>query len=208
MTNEDFIPGVTERELNGPASELGVYIVVPGLPGRLAGSAAPRGESVIRFLDQPSFAETRAARYTPENILHATEGFHAFEGTDSRRFDISGKFFCQQEIDILINNQILNLVRSLVMPDYNKTGAPPTPIKLFAYGTKNIHALPCLVNSYNMNWPNDVDYVTTEKGGEGKIAMPVVFDLSISMVEQHSITQLRKFNLDDFRGGTMVISGF
>ncbi len=200
-----FDPGIAKREVNGPGPDLGVYIVVPNLPGR-QDDFPPVGESIIRFVDQPAIVETRQARYTPENLLHSPEGFHAYEGTDSRQFDIEGKFFCSIEAEIGVNNQILQIMRSLVMPDYNKTGAPPTPVKLFAYGTKNIHALPCLVRSYTMNYPNDVDYVVDR--GNPDITMPVVFTLGISLIEQHSISQLRQFTLDDFRVGAMVAKGF
>jgi len=211
MPDEEFIPrgnvaGPKSEELNGPASELGIYIIVPSLPGRPAQNA-PIGETIIRFLDQPTLTESRAARYQPESLLHAPESFHAYEGTDQREFSIDGRFFCRNEAEIETNNTILHVVRSLVMPDYNTTGAPPTPVKLYAYGRKNIYALPCLVKSYTMNYPNDVDYVVSSQT-QGKVTMPVVFSLSLTLTEQHSIAQLRKFNLDDFRAGAMVNSGF
>ena len=206
MPDENFIPGITDKDLNGPGPELGVYIIVPKLPGR-PDSSSTIGETIIRFIDQPALVETRSARYTPENLLHSTESFHAFEGTDSREFQIEGKFFSEREGDIEVNNQILHVMRSLVMPDYNKTGAPPTPVRLFAYGTKNIHALPCLVKTYTMNYPNDVDYVVSNQT-QGAVTMPIVFTLSLNLVEQHSISQLREFSLDDFRTGAMVAQGF
>lgn len=197
----------TDDELNGPGPELGVFIVVPAAPGSLISDAAPIGRTIIRFKDQPTLSETRAARYTTETILHAPEGFNSYEGSDQRTFEIAGKFFCRDDRDIVTNNNVLQVVRSLVMPDYNRTGAPPTPIELHAYGAKNIHALPCLVNSYAMNYPNDVDYVVSN-ALETEITMPIVFDLTISLTEQHSIAQLRKFNLQDFRAGKMVGQGF
>ena len=139
-------------------------------------------------------------------IQPAPESFHAYEGTDSRQFNIEGKFFCSWEGEVGVNNRVLQVIRSLVMPDYNKTGAPPTPVKLFAYGSQNIHALPCLVKSYTMNYPNDVDYVIDIE--DKNLTMPSVFTLGVSLIEQHSIHELRKFSLDDFRIGAMVNRGF
>jgi len=206
MPAEEFVPGVTDRNLNGPGPELGVYIIVPKLSGR-PDSPAPVGETIIRFIDQPSLTENRSANYTATSLLHSPESYNAYEGTTQREFSIEGRFFSQNEGDIEINNQILHVIRSLVMPDYNGTGAPPTPVKLFAYGTKNIHALPCLVKSYNMAYPNDVDYVVSNQT-QGDVTMPIVFTLGMALVEQHSVTQLREFSLDDFRTGTMVGKGF
>ena len=206
MPAEEFVPGITDQNLNGPGPELGVYIIVPKLAGRLD-SPAPVGETIIRFIDQPSLVESRSANYTATSLLHSPEAYNAYEGTAQREFTIDGRFFSQNAGDIEINNQILHVIRSLVMPDYNNTGAPPTPVKLFAYGTKNISALPCLVKTYTMNYPNDVDYVVSNQT-QGDVTMPVVFTLSMNLVEQHSVTQLREFSLDDFRTGVMVAKGF
>ncbi len=195
------------EDLNGTGPDLGVFIVIPAIPDFATEFNAPYGRTIIRFLDQPTLAESRAARYTTETILHAPEGFNSFEGTDQRTFEISGKFFSRNTKDIVTNNQVLQVVRSLVMPDYNNTGAPPTPVELHAYGAQNIHALPCLVRSYNMTYPNDVDYVVSDDGPV-QVTMPIVFELSISLTEQHSIAQLRKFDLGDFRSGKMVGQGF
>lgn len=195
------------EELNGPGPDLGVFIVIPAVPGSLFTQSAPIGQTIIRFLDQPTLSESRAARYSTETILHTPEGFNSYEGTDQRTFEIAGKFFCRNDKEIVTNNKVLQVVRSLVMPDYNRTGAPPTPIELHAYGAQNIFALPCLVRSYNMTYPNDVDYVVSNEG-ETDVTMPIVFDLTISLTEQHSIAQLRKFNLQDFRDGRMVGQGF
>lgn len=197
----------SNQELNGAGPELGVFIVIPAVPSFAPQLNAPFGTTIIRFLDQPTLAESRAARYATETILHTPENFNSYEGTDQRTFELTGKFFCRNNRDIKINNQVLQVVRSLVMPDYNATGAPPTPVELHAYGSHNIHALPCLVRSYTMNYPNDVDYVVSTSG-EGDITMPIVFDLGISLTEQHSVAQLRKFDLADFRNGTMVGQGF
>lgn len=197
----------SNQELNGAGPELGVFIVVPAVPGFASEFNAPFGQTIIRFLDQPTLSESRAARYATETILHSPEGFNSYEGTDQRTFELAGKFFCRNDREIRINNKVLQVIRSLVMPDYNSTGAPPTPVELHAYGSHNIHALPCLVRSYSMNYPNDVDYVVSGEG-KGDITMPIVFDLTISLTEQHSVAQLRKFDLADFRNGTMVGQGF
>ncbi len=202
----EYADGQKDNNLNGPGPELGVYIVVPRLPGR-TDETAPLGETTIRFIDQPALTESRSARYQPESLLHAPEAFNAYEGTDQREFQIEGRFFCQNEGDVEANNAILHVLRSTVMPDYNRTGAPPTPVRLFAYGKHNIHSLPCLVKTYTMNYPNDVDYIVSNQT-QGDVTMPVIFTLSVTLAEQHSISELRQFTLDDFRAGKLVQSGF
>jgi hypothetical protein len=182
-------------------SEDWVFIEVPPTPG------GGNGTFFIRFRDQPTLTESRQAKYSPETILHGIEGFNAYAGTEQRTFELEGRFFCDNEEEIHINNQILHVVRSLVMPDYNGTGAPPTPIRLHAYGRLNIHSLPCLVTQYSMVYPNDVDYVVSTNSTE-KVIMPMVFTLSISLTEQHSVANLREFTLDKFRRGELVKEGF
>jgi len=192
-----------DRSMNGTGPELGIYIIVPALPNNGPNPEKVNKEVIIRFLDQPSFNETRAAKYQPESLLHAPESFNAYEGTEQRQFQIEGKFFCETDEDVITNNKILQVVRSLIMPDYNDTGAPPTPIRLYAYGSHNFKGVPCLVANYSMDWPNDVDYAVN-----GEITMPMVFTLGITMIEQHSIRSLRSFSLSDFRTGKMTGRGY
>jgi len=200
---EPNAPDIGETSTGGRApSEDWVFLEVPPTPGDTVSSTF-----FIRFRDQPTLAESRQAKYSTETILHGIEGFSAYAGTDQRTFELEGRFFCDNEEEILVNNQILHVVRSLVMPDYNGTGAPPTPVRLHAYGRLNIHSLPCLVTQYSMNYPNDVDYVTSNQGTE-KVIMPMVFTLSLTLLEQHSVTNLREFNLDKFRRGELVKEGF
>lgn len=206
MPEPDLDYGMKDFAADRSSSEDWVFLEVPPTPGN-DDATGPTSVFFIRFRDQPVLTESRAARYSTETILHGIEGFSAFAGTDQRSFELDGRFFCGNEEDIATNNQILHVVRSLVMPDYNGTGAPPTPVRLHAYGRLNIHSLPCLVKSYNITYPNDVDYVTSAAGTE-KIIMPVVFTLQISLMEQHSVANLRKFSLNKFRKGELVKEGF
>lgn len=192
---------MANNDLNGPGHDLGVYIIIPAVPG--SSDTGVLGESVLHFLDQPVISESRSAQYEAESLLHAPESFHAYTGTDQREFQIEGKFFCRNNADAITNNELISVVRSLVLPDYGKSGAPPTPVKLYAYGARHLHGVPCLVNSYSFDFPNDVDYITT-----GTISIPVVFSISITLTEQHSVAELRNFSLADFRSGYMTSKGF
>lgn len=182
----------------------GVYIIVSAVPGQKSGID---GEVVIRFRDQPVLNESRSARYEPESLLHAPESYNAYAATEQREFSLDGRFFTRNYNDAKENNQIINVVRSLVLPDYNATGAPPTPVRLYAYGSSHIYNLPCLVRGYSLDYPNDVDYVQYYSG-EHDIIVPTIFTISFTLVEQHSVKALREFSLSDFRKGDMVLKGF
>lgn len=192
---------MAEHELNGPGHDLGVYVIIPAVPGSTEGGVL--GETVLRFLDQPVLQESRGAQYEAESLLHAPESFQAYTSTEQREFTIDGRFFCRNEADVQTNSNIINVVRSLVMPDYNNSGSPPVPVKLYAYGTWHLHGLPCLVKSYDFTFPNDVDYISING-----ISMPVIFNIALTLSEQHSVKQLRSFSLADFRAGDMVSQGF
>jgi len=192
---------MAQTKLNGEERKLGIYIVIPAVPG--SDKTGVLGESVLRFVDQPVLSESRAAAYEAESLLHSPESFSAYTSTEQREFTLESRFFCRNTDDARANNTIINVVRSLVMPDYNKSGSPPTPIKLYAYGSWHIHGLPCLVTSYSFDFPNDVDYITTED-----FSVPVIFNLSITLKEQHSVKQLRQYSLAEFRKGEMVAKGF
>lgn len=194
------MPGTTLPE--GYAD--GIFIKIPSVPGEGVFHQLA-GPQTLYFPDQPELTESREAEYVPESLLHANESFNAYQNTTQRKWTIASKFFVRNDLDAINNNNIIHVVRSLVTSDYNNTGAPPVPVRLYAYGEHHLYNVPCLVTGYNFTFAKDVNLYTYRDRG---IVIPIVFELSVDLTEQHSIEELRKFSLADFRNGYLVKSGF
>lgn len=80
-------------------------------------------------------------------------------------------------------------------------GAPPDILSLSAYGDYNIKDIPVVLTDLSIEWPNDVDYITTENGEP----FPVIMHIgSLSLKEARSAREYSGFDIVAYRGGDMV----
>jgi hypothetical protein len=67
--------------------------------------------------------------------------------------------------------------------------------------------LPIIIKSYNIDMPENVDYVEVKPDG-GNAWIPSVFNITISCIIQNIPNRWRsQFNLDSFRDGSLLKSG-
>lgn len=89
-------------------------------------------------------------------------------------------------------------------------GAPPDVLYLTAYSdardkggeldrVTNIFRIPVVVTALTINYPNDVDYIPTIEGQP----FPIIMGLSVSLTESHSPREFEKFDLFQYREGTL-----
>jgi hypothetical protein len=98
-------------------------------------------------------------------------------------------------------------------------GAPPEVLYLSAYsmdvgyenagvekpGTakwkiaQHLNRIPVVIQQLTIPYPNDVDYINTVDG----VAIPIIMNLDISLIETHSPNSYSDFSLDDFRAGRL-----
>ena len=95
----------------------------------------------------------------------------------------------------------------------NYLGSPPPVLLLSAYsrlgvsgnvGTGSIGHLkkiPVVIESLNINYPSEVDYIPTE--GVSPTPMPTIMTVDISLIEAHSPNELERFNLQQFKRGEL-----
>lgn len=97
-------------------------------------------------------------------------------------------------------------------------GAPPMVLYLYAYSTSandtrqqrgnvNINRIPVVITSLSINYPKDVDYISTEDpenpttGGE---PFPVLLEVNVDLVETHSPREYERFKISDYYSGKLV----
>jgi hypothetical protein len=85
-------------------------------------------------------------------------------------------------------------------------GLPPPVLLLSGYGNYMFNDLPVIVKSHSFTLDQNVDYITVSTAG-GKARLPAVLNISVSLVVQHTPTDMRKnFDLDQFRTGALMRS--
>lgn len=90
-------------------------------------------------------------------------------------------------------------------------GAPPDVLYLYAYSSEasrmsgelvNINKIPVVIDSLNISYPDDVDYIPTDQ--QNAEPFPVRMEVSIALVETHSPVEYERFSLADFKNGKLV----
>ncbi|MNY43986.1 hypothetical protein D3C86_1789750 [compost metagenome] len=86
--------------------------------------------------------------------------------------------------------------------DSNK-GLPPPQVLLDGYGTHMFNGLSVIVKNYEVQLPDDVDYVTVSSAG-GISKVPTVTTLTVLVTVQQTPAKARSFNWDSFASGELM----
>jgi hypothetical protein len=166
------------------------------------------GDTVV-FHVSPVIDESRSANYEHVAPVHHPGTIQVYKNSESRQFNISGKFISRTAAEASQNIEFLNWIRGWVMPYYgqgtagssesNRLGGPPDILVLDVYGDKNITNVPVVLTSYHWVYPDNVDYIPSAEG----IPFPVIMDVSLSVIESYSPEQFSNFDLTAYRSGDM-----
>ena len=160
--------------------------------------------AIVRFEATAPISESRVANYEGFNIVHLPTSLWAYRNTNGRHFSVSGKLVSRTPNEATANAGYLTTVRSWLLPDFGNSGAPPPLVFLSGYSNNQITEVPCIVLSYNWNFPEDVDYIwgTAEP-------MPVIGVLSIELEEAYSAEQItgQEWMISPQSGGSFSQSG-
>jgi hypothetical protein len=160
----------------------------------------------VKFIASPRVGESRQASYTEVNITHHPGSILKYDKTSSRSWTVGVRLISRTQQEASDNQKILNTVRAWVMPYYGAgtaksspelLGAPPPVLRFSGYGKKNISPVPVVLESYNTNWPNDIDYIPTLEGEP----FPVIMELDLNLKESYSPAEYSSFDLAAYKTG-------
>lgn len=95
------------------------------------------------------------------------------------------------------------------------SGSPPDVLKLYAYSDSsksthshsmtNLHAVPVIIESLNIPYTSEVDYIPTDPTDNGipSVPFPTSMLVEISLQETHAPKEFSKFKLEDFKKGKL-----
>lgn len=94
-------------------------------------------------------------------------------------------------------------------PDFGTEllGAPPEVLYFSAYSKGNggvqtrehISRVPVVIQTLNIPYPSDVDYILSESG----VPMPTIMTIDVTLLETHSAQEYERFSLEHYKKGTL-----
>jgi hypothetical protein len=165
----------------------------------------------IIFPYTPVVSFEQAVSYNNVQPTHANTDYYIYQNTPSVRFTIQAQFSAQTQEEAKYLLAAMHFFRAATKmrfgaTDDNRGHAPPV-LKLTGYGAAMIQDLPIILLSFNMDLPNNVNYVSvhTELGEQW---VPALTTFNVSCVVQQTPAQHRDvFNWDEFASGKLLGSG-
>jgi hypothetical protein len=183
--------------------------------GRMNANSDPRSttkgtKNTITWPSTPKISQTIEVNYSTWELQHTNYQPSAFGNRSTPTVTISGQWFSRDEEEAKRTLNAIHLLRSATSMYYGrndpKKGTPPPIGRLNAFGLYN--NTPVVVKTFQYDFPNDVDYISTDMFN-GKQAIPVLFEMSVSLIIQVNIIEaVKEYTLGKFVSGDVLGRGY
>ena len=172
----------------------------------LNGKGGPLFSSVI-FEATPDMSESGSTILVDIGDIRAAASIVFYMGSPSRMFSLNARFISRTAAEATQNNTYLNILKAWRMPVLGKGegigGAEPETLRLFAYGNV-IRGIPVMVQSLNVEYSSEVDYLQTKDANGVAIWVPIVQNVSIGLKEVRSSDDLATFDYASYKSGQLI----
>lgn len=178
-------------------------------------TSQPFNETVV-FEVMPTISESRNVTYEEFSPLHHPGEIIKYKSTASRSWQVSTKLISRNSDEATKNLKIINIIRAWAMPFYGLgterdkstnqfLGGPPPILTLSAYGKMMIGPVSCVLESYNWEFPNTIDYLPAFPDGPNNTPtpFPVILGISLNLKESLSPAEFSGFDLVKYKNGEM-----
>ena len=197
----------------------------------------------LLFPYTPTINDTATVNYEHYDPVHTNQPFAAFKSVAPKDITIIGTFTAMNQDEAVYCLAAIHFLRTVTKMYFglggtqgssqdlfsfrgvNLRGTPPPILLLNGYGTAIYHNVPVIVTTYNVELPQDVDYIQVKtRSGITRINtdertatrlssditawVPARFIISLTLQVQNTPDRLRRhFNLNDFRTGNLIKRG-
>lgn len=156
----------------------------------------------------PSISESHGASYESVDLLQHPGEILKYKSTSARAWGLTADLVSRTSQEATRNKEIINLIRSWLMPFYgngtadsyaSRLGAPPQVIELSGFGTKMIGPVTCVLENFSWTFENNMDYIPTEAGEP----FPVLVKASLNFKETWTPREFTNFDLMKYRAGEL-----
>ena len=165
----------------------------------------------------PTINTNVTVEYATTGIVNSPYQYNNYVRGQNPSITVSGQFSANtvQEATLLL--AILQFLRSVTKQRFGTSeylpGSPPQVCYFTAYGKYMFKNVPVVIQNFNMDLPETVDYVYVpnpyESNREDKTGVPTLMTISITFLIQYKPSDVRKeFNMRDFTQGKLSNKGY
>ena len=159
------------------------------------------------FPFNPTILFGNSANYTAISPTHTNYPYYAYENSQVDAITIAGEYYSENESDGLYWIAVLHYLRTMTKMFYGGgelSGTPPLLTRLNGYGKHVLNNIPCVITTFSVDLPADVDYlqVITPDGTPNYV--PTRAQVNVTVQPQYSRLTQSKFDLKKFANGDFV----
>jgi hypothetical protein len=165
----------------------------------------------------PTINTNVSVEYATTGIVNSPYQYNNYIRGQAPSITVSGQFSANtvQEATLLL--AILQFLRSVTKQRFGTSeylpGSPPQVCYFTAYGKYMFKNVPVVIQNFNMDLPETVDYVYVpnpyESNREDTTGVPTLMTISITFLVQYRPSDVRKeFNMRDFTQGKLSNKGY
>lgn len=167
----------------------------------------------IIFPFTPAISYNNQASYTSLAPTHSNFNNYFFKNAQTSAIQITGKFTCQNEYEGSLILAVQHLCRALTKMRWGDdigAGTPPPVCRLMAYGNSMLNNVPVAVQSWKLDYPDNVDYIQVGDGIKdyGVNFVPVMCTLSMELIPMYSRAEQLAYSVDKFANGRLADKGY
>lgn len=166
----------------------------------------------------PSIIVQNSADYQMLSPIHNNYPYPVYQGSRVDQFTISGDFVVETQQEARYWIGAVHYLRSITKMDYGNQGSgePPPVVKLNGYGEYVFNNVPVVVQSFQIDLPNNVDYISTSLSvvgrqgefGNGAVSqVPTQSLITVTVIPAYSRSTVANFSLQKFINGDYVSQG-
>lgn len=162
------------------------------------------GGVVFPFTPQITFSTS--ASYNEIEPTHSNYPFQAYANSKVEDITINGDFANQTEIDAQYFIAAMTFFKTATKMFYGQganAGNPPIICHLSGLGSQMFDRVPIVITSFNLDLPNDVDYIRYTSGND-VTWVPTLVSVNLQVRPIYNRAQLRQFSLQQYAQGNMI----
>jgi hypothetical protein len=146
------------------------------------------------------------ANYTNVDTVHSNYPYYAYKNSTVEEIQIAGEFSSETETDAaywIAATTFFKTATKMFFGQGENAGHPPIICNLTGYGASVFDRVPIIITNFSVDLKDDVNYVQCNVFGTNTW-VPIISNITVSVVPIYSRESLRKFDLKKYAAGQMI----